>query len=87
MAIFGISNQMLAAVALVLSSVILIKMKRTKYIWVTLVPAIWLLICTTWALGLKLFSSDPQLEGFIYLAHSSRQNSNGNCGNNSSKTV
>lgn len=68
--LFGISNQMLAAVALVLSSVILIKMKRTKYIWVTLVPAIWLLICTTWALGLKLFSSDPQLEGFIYLAHS-----------------
>jgi len=61
---------MLAAVALVLSSVILIQMKHTKYIWVTLVPAIWLLICTTWALGLKLFSSDPQLEGFIYLAHS-----------------
>ncbi|HGJ5880849.1 MAG TPA: carbon starvation protein A, partial [Arsenophonus nasoniae] len=29
-----------------------------------------LLICTTWALGLKLFSADPQLEGFIYLAHS-----------------
>ncbi|WGL94850.1 carbon starvation CstA family protein [Arsenophonus nasoniae] len=68
--LFGISNQMLAAVALVLSSVILIKMKRTKFIWVTLVPAIWLLICTTWALGLKLFSADPQLEGFIYLAHS-----------------
>ncbi|HGJ5891067.1 MAG TPA: carbon starvation CstA family protein [Arsenophonus apicola] len=68
--LFGISNQMLAAIALVLSSVILIKMKRTKFIWVTLVPAIWLLICTTWALGLKLFSADPQLEGFIYLAHS-----------------
>lgn len=68
--LFGISNQMLAAVALVLSSVILIKMKRTKFMWVTLVPAIWLLICTTWALGLKLFSSDPQLEGFIYLADS-----------------
>ncbi|WGO83037.1 carbon starvation CstA family protein [Arsenophonus apicola] len=68
--LFGISNQMLAAVALVLSSVILIKMKRTKFIWVTLVPAIWLLIFTTWALGLKLFSADPQLEGFIYLAHS-----------------
>ncbi|WGL98889.1 carbon starvation CstA family protein [Arsenophonus sp. aPb] len=68
--LFGISNQMLAAVALVLSSIILIKMKRTKFIWVTLVPAIWLLIFTTWALGLKLFSANPQLEGFIYLAHS-----------------
>ncbi|MBA0218137.1 carbon starvation protein A [Pectobacterium brasiliense] len=67
--LFGISNQMLAAVALVLGTVILIKMKRTQYIWVTLVPAIWLLICTTWALGLKLFSDNPQLEGFLYMAN------------------
>ncbi|MEH2919795.1 carbon starvation CstA family protein [Samsonia erythrinae] len=67
--LFGISNQMLAAVALVLGTVILIKMKRAQYIWVTLVPAIWLLICTTWALGLKLFSDNPQLEGFFYMAN------------------
>ncbi|AIU87712.1 carbon starvation CstA family protein [Pectobacterium odoriferum] len=67
--LFGISNQMLAAVALILGTVILIKMKRTQYIWVTLVPAIWLLICTTWALGLKLFSDNPQLEGFFYMAN------------------
>ncbi|KAA8998511.1 carbon starvation protein A [Affinibrenneria salicis] len=66
--LFGISNQMLAAVALVLATVVLIKMKRTQYIWVTLVPAVWLLICTTWALGLKLFSDNPQLEGFLYQA-------------------
>ncbi|TKJ89094.1 carbon starvation CstA family protein [Erwinia persicina] len=66
--LFGISNQMLAAVALVLASVVLIKMKRTKYIWVTMLPAIWLLICTTWALGLKLFSNNPQMEGFFYMA-------------------
>ncbi|BES83970.1 inner membrane protein YjiY [Pectobacterium araliae] len=67
--LFGISNQMLAAVALVLGTVILIKMKRAQYIWVTLVPAVWLLICTTWALGLKLFSDNPQLEGFLYMAN------------------
>ncbi|HGN0429348.1 TPA: carbon starvation CstA family protein [Proteus mirabilis] len=67
--LFGISNQMLAAVALVLGTVILIKMKRTKYIWVTVIPAVWLLICTTWALGLKLLSNDPQMEGFFYLAN------------------
>ncbi|MCG8707072.1 carbon starvation protein A [Brenneria sp. 4F2] len=67
--LFGISNQMLAAVALVLGTVVLIKMKRTQYIWVTMVPAIWLLICTTWALGLKLFSDNPQLEGFFYMAN------------------
>lgn len=67
--LFGISNQMLAAVALVLATVVLIKMKRTKYIWVTTIPAVWLLICTTWALGLKLFSDNPQLEGFFWLAN------------------
>ncbi|EPK8021329.1 carbon starvation CstA family protein [Providencia rettgeri] len=68
--LFGISNQMLAAVALVLSTVVLIKMKRSKYIMVAVLPAVWLLICTTWALGLKLFSDNPQLEGFLYLAKS-----------------
>ncbi|MFP9229199.1 carbon starvation CstA family protein [Pectobacterium cacticida] len=67
--LFGISNQMLAAVALVLATVILIKMKRAQYIWVTLIPTVWLLICTTWALGLKLFSDNPQLEGFFYMAN------------------
>lgn len=66
--LFGISNQMLAAVALVLGTVVLIKMKRTKYIWVTVIPAIWLLICTTYAICLKLFSDNPQLEGFFYQA-------------------
>lgn len=59
---------MLAAVALVLGTVVLIKMKRTQYIWVTVIPAVWLLICTTWALGLKLFSTNPQMEGFFYMA-------------------
>ncbi|KFD22518.1 carbon starvation CstA family protein [Tatumella ptyseos] len=66
--LFGISNQMLAAVALMLGCVILIKMKRQRYVWVPLLPAIWLLICTTRALGLKLFSNNPQLEGFFYMA-------------------
>ncbi len=71
--LFGISNQMLAAVALVLGTVVLIKMKRTKYIWVTVIPAVWLLICTTYALGLKLFSDNPQLEGFFFLANEYKQ--------------
>ncbi|WP_353241961.1 carbon starvation CstA family protein [Providencia sp.] len=71
--LFGISNQMLAAVALILSTVVLIKMKRSKYIMVTVLPAVWLLICTTWALGLKLFSDNPQLEGFLYLAKSYKE--------------
>lgn len=67
--LFGISNQMLAAVALVLATVVLIKMKRSQYVWVTVIPAIWLLICTTYALGLKLFSTNPELEPFLYMAN------------------
>ncbi|OSM97079.1 MULTISPECIES: carbon starvation CstA family protein [Lonsdalea] len=66
--LFGISNQMLAAVALVLAAVVLVKMKRTQYLWVPLLPAAWLLICTTWALGMKLFSTNPQMEGFLFMA-------------------
>ena len=66
--LFGISNQMLAAVALILAAVVLVKMQRTRYVWVPLLPAIWLLICTTWALGLKLLSNNPQLEGFFFMA-------------------
>ncbi|MDT8905690.1 carbon starvation CstA family protein, partial [Pseudomonas prosekii] len=45
--LFGISNQMLAGIALMLGTVVLIKMKRQRYVWVTLLPATWLLICTT----------------------------------------
>lgn len=71
--LFGISNQMLAAVALVLVAVILAKMKRDRYIWVPIVPAVWLMICTTWALILKLFSDNPQAEGFFYMARIYRQ--------------
>ncbi|MGH8441121.1 MAG: carbon starvation CstA family protein, partial [Pseudomonas sp.] len=55
--LFGISNQMLAGIALMLGTVVLIKMKRQRYMWVTLLPAVWLLICTTTAGFIKLF--DP----------------------------
>ena len=44
--LFGISNQMLAAIALMLCTVVLFKMKRERYAWVTIVPTAWLLICT-----------------------------------------
>ncbi len=65
--LFGISNQMLAGIALMLGSVVLIKMKRQRYVWVTLVPAVWLLICTTTASLIKLFDSNPAV-GFLALA-------------------
>ena len=66
--LFGISNQMLAGIALMLCSVVLIKMKRQRYVWVTLVPAVWLLICTTAASLIKLFDANPAV-GFLALAN------------------
>jgi len=65
--LFGISNQMLAGIALMLATVVLIKMKRQRYIWVTLLPAGWLLICTTTAGFIKLFDANPAI-GFLALA-------------------
>ena len=67
--LFGISNQMLAGVALILATVVLIKTARAKYAWVTATPAAWLLVCTLTAGGLKVFSPVPAV-GF--LAHASR---------------
>ncbi|CAH0312825.1 Inner membrane protein YjiY [Pseudomonas sp. Bi70] len=65
--LFGISNQMLAGIALMLGTVVLIKMKRERYVWVTLIPATWLLICTTTAGLIKLLDPNPAV-GFLALA-------------------
>ncbi|MFZ6048112.1 carbon starvation CstA family protein [Pseudomonas sp. CR3202] len=65
--LFGISNQMLAGIALLLSCVVLIKMKRQRYVWVTLLPAVWLVICTTTAGMIKLLDPNPAV-GFLALA-------------------
>ncbi len=62
--LFGISNQMLAAIALILSTVLLFKMKRDRYAWVTIVPTAWLLICTLTAGWQKLFDANPKI-GFL----------------------
>ena len=67
--VFGISNQMLAAIALMLGTAVLFRMKRDRYAWVTLVPTAWLLVCTLSAGVLKLFSADAKI-GF--LAHAAR---------------
>ncbi|SEI58009.1 carbon starvation CstA family protein [Pseudomonas sp. NFR16] len=65
--LFGISNQMLAGIALMLATVVLIKMKRQQYAWVTILPASWLLICTVTAGFIKLFDPSPAV-GFLALA-------------------
>lgn len=67
--LFGISNQMLAAIALTLATVVLFKLKREKMAWVTIVPTTWLLICTLTAGYQKLFHANPKI-GF--LAHADK---------------
>lgn len=62
--VFGISNQMLAAIALMLATAVLFRMKRDRYAWVTMIPTAWLLICTITAGTLKIFSGDPKV-GFL----------------------
>ncbi|WP_448190349.1 carbon starvation CstA family protein [Azospirillum sp. sgz301742] len=62
--LFGISNQMLAAIALILCTVVLFKMKRQSHAWVTILPTVWLLVCTLTAGWQKLFHPDVKI-GFL----------------------
>ncbi len=62
--LFGISNQMLAGIALIACTVILFKMKRERYAWVTILPAAWLLVCTLTAGLQKIFHPKPSI-GFL----------------------
>jgi carbon starvation protein len=66
--LFGVGNQMLAGIALLLCTSMLVKTKRERYVWVTLVPTTWLLITTLTAGIEKIFHSDPKI-GFIALAN------------------
>ncbi|SDX83633.1 carbon starvation protein [Collimonas sp. OK242] len=62
--LFGISNQMLAGIALILATCVLFKMKRDRFAWVTIVPTVWILICTLTAGWQKIFDANPRV-GFL----------------------
>ena len=66
--LFGIANQMLAGIALMLCTVVLFKMKKDRYAWVSIVPTAWLLVCTVSAGFIKLFDSNPAV-GFLAQAN------------------
>jgi carbon starvation protein len=66
--LFGIANQLLAAVALVVATTILLKMGRLKWIWVTLLPMAWLVTITMTASWQKIFSLNPRI-GFLSFAN------------------
>jgi carbon starvation protein len=66
--LFGISNQMLAAIALCVATTILVKSGKLRYAWITAVPLGWLAVITSWAAWEKLFSPDVRV-GFIAQAN------------------
>lgn len=66
--LFGIGNQILAAMALILGTVILFKMKKEKYVWVTIIPTVFLFITSMTAGWQKIFHSNPKI-GFLAQAN------------------
>ena len=62
--LFGISNQLLAAVALVLAATILLKMGRKRWLWITLAPMAWIVTITMTASFQKIFDLNPRI-GFL----------------------
>jgi carbon starvation protein len=66
--LFGIANQLLATIALCVATTILLKMHRTRFLWITCLPLSWLVSVTFTGAFQKIFSPNPRL-GFLAQAH------------------
>lgn len=64
--LFGISNQMLAAIALCVATTVIVKRDKERYVWVTLAPLAWLVTMTSWAAWEKLFSPEFRVGFFAH---------------------
>jgi len=70
--LFGLANQLLSVIALCLCTTLLIKMQKTRYLFITLAPLLFMCAVTFSAGYLKIFSSDPRL-GFLSGAQSLKE--------------
>lgn len=75
--LFGIANQMLAAIALCVATTILVKSDKLKYVWVTAVPLSWLIVVTSSAAWEKLFAEDLRVGFLAHAADLSGKLANG----------
>ena len=64
--LFGIANQMLAAIALCVSTTVLVKSGKARFAWITVAPLVWLVVVTSTAAWQKLFSPDLRIGFFSH---------------------